>query len=109
MKRVVAVASLLLAVLAIVVSAEAGRVQPAAAQGDRFYVVGFVKTPGSFVYAGSITVREGIALAGGLTERASTEGIKIRRTADGQPVEIDAGLDTAVQANDTIVVRRRML
>jgi polysaccharide export outer membrane protein len=42
-----------------------------------FYIHGEVKSPGAYPYQPAMTVNQAIALAGGLTERASTEKIFI--------------------------------
>lgn len=107
MKRLIVVVSLMLAVVTIAAAAQSVRFQPAATQGARFYVIGLVKTPGSYVLAGEITVREGIAIAGGLTEDSARLGITIQRRVDGNLSDVAAGMDDAVQPNDTIRVRRR--
>ena len=76
---------------------------------DRFYVSGFVKTPGMFVLAPGLTVQQAISLAGGTTERGSTRGIKISRKVNGKYVEISVGLSDLVKPNDTIKVRQRLI
>jgi polysaccharide export outer membrane protein len=76
---------------------------------DRFYVSGFVKTPGMFVLTPGLTVQQAIALAGGLTERGSTRGLKIMRKVNGKDVEIGVGMRDLVKPNDTILVRQRFI
>ncbi|MGE0041802.1 MAG: SLBB domain-containing protein [Vicinamibacterales bacterium] len=78
---------------------------------SRFYVTGHVRSPGSFVLPrNGITVQQAIALAGGLTERGSNRGIKIRReVAPGKFEEIKVDLTDKVQANDTVIIRQRYL
>lgn len=77
---------------------------------ERYYVSGFVKTPGSFVLRPGMTVRQAIAEAGGTTERGSTRGVKIlRKDKTGKEVEIDVTMSDAVQPNDTIKVRQRLI
>jgi len=77
---------------------------------ERVYVSGAVRTPGSFVIRPSMTVRQAIAEAGGLTERGSTRGIKIiRKDAQGREVEVDAKMEDPVRPNDTIRVRQRFI
>ena len=76
---------------------------------ERFYVTGYVKTPGSFVLRPGMSVQQAIAEAGGFTERGSRRGIKILRKVKEKDVEIDARLTDPVRANDTIVVRQRMI
>lgn len=76
---------------------------------DRYYVTGFVKTPGAFVLRPGLTVQQAIAEAGGLSERGSTRGIKINRKVNGKDVEINARMTDLVQPNDTIRVRQRLI
>lgn len=76
---------------------------------DRFYVSGFVKTPGMFVLTKDLTVQQAIALAGGLTERGSTRGLKIMRKVNGKDVEVSVGMQELVRPNDTILVRQRFI
>lgn len=77
---------------------------------DRFYVTGFVRTPGSFPLQPGMTVEQAIAVAGGLTERGSRRGIKItRKDKTGKDVEINARMSDVVRPNDTIKVRQRLI
>jgi polysaccharide export outer membrane protein len=79
-------------------------------QAERFYVTGFVKTPGVFNLVPNMSVQQAIAQAGGLTERGSSRGIKIlRKGKDGKDVEIEAKLTDLVQPNDTIIIRQRLI
>lgn len=76
---------------------------------ERYYVTGFVKTPGAFVLRPGMTVQQALAEAGGLTERGSTRGIKINRNVNGKDVEVDAKMTDLVRANDTVKVRQRRI
>lgn len=76
---------------------------------DRFYVSGFVRTPGMFVLTPGLTVQQAISLAGGLTDRGSTRGIKISRKVSGKDVEISVSVSDLVKPNDTIKVRQRRI
>lgn len=77
---------------------------------ERFYVTGFVRTPGSFVLRPGMTVRQAVAEAGGISERGSTRGIKIiRKDKDGKEIEIDADMADLVKPNDTIRIRQRLI
>jgi protein involved in polysaccharide export with SLBB domain len=80
----------------------------AAQEQQRYYVTGFVKSPGSYLYEEGLTVRQGIANAGGLTDQGSSRGVVIKRQVDGRAVEVDVTLSSPVQPNDTIFVRRRL-
>jgi polysaccharide export outer membrane protein len=76
---------------------------------ERFYVTGFVRTPGSFVLRPGMTVRQAIAEAGGISDRGSTRGIKIIRKENGKEVELDAGMSDLIKPNDTIRIRQRLI
>jgi polysaccharide export outer membrane protein len=107
MKRAAVLVVLCFVVLAGAIFAE-GITAQAQEKTERFYVTGYVKTPGSFVLEPGMSVNQAIAVAGGITERGSTRGIKISRKVDGQTVEVDAALSDLVQPNDTIRVRQRL-
>ena len=76
---------------------------------EKFYVMGFVKTPGQYVLQPGMTVRQAISVAGGLTERGSDRRIKITRKVNGKDVEIDAEMSDLVRPNDTIRVPQRLI
>lgn len=76
---------------------------------ERYYVTGFVKTPGSFVLRPGMTVQQAIAEAGGLTERGSNRGLKITRKVNGKDTEIKARMSDLIRPNDTIQVRQRLI
>ena len=67
------------------------------------------RTPGKFVLRPGMTVRQAIAVAGGLTERGSDRRIKIIRKVNGKEVEIDAKMSDLVKPNDTIRVPQRLI
>ncbi|WP_445776334.1 polysaccharide biosynthesis/export family protein [Shewanella sp.] len=71
-----------------------------------FYIHGEVKLPGGYPYQPGMTVNQAVALAGGLTERASQEKIKISR--EGSKVESENGtINSVIQAGDTITIEQR--
>lgn len=58
------------------------------ASGMRFFVVGKVRTPGSFPAGGTVNILQALSLAGGLAEFADVKGaVILRKTAQGQVVE----------------------
>lgn len=67
-----------------------------------FFISGEVKTPGGYAFQPGLTLRRAIALAGGLTERASTSRITIIRDQDPQRRPEQATLDTQILPGDTI-------
>lgn len=72
------------------------------------YLLGEVKQPGSYQHSESLSVAKAVALAGGLTYRASKQRISIRRVdADGQIREFPADMNTPVHGGDLINVSER--
>jgi polysaccharide export outer membrane protein len=71
------------------------------------FVSGHVNSPGEYTIRKGMTVRQVLALAGGVTDRGSTGRIQIIRKIDGQDRTIGASLQDLVQPGDTIVVRER--
>ena len=79
-------------------------------EAERFYVTGFVRTPGMYVLKQNTTVQQAIAQAGGLADRGTLRRLKIlRKDKDGREVEMDAKPTDVVQANDTIKVAQRLI
>ena len=74
-------------------------------KAQRFYVTGNVRAPGAYVLEPNLTVLQAISMAGGATERGSTRRLRIIRNKK----EIDVKPEDIVQADDTIVVRQRLL
>jgi polysaccharide export outer membrane protein len=73
-----------------------------------FYIIGEVKTPGSYPYVSGISVFNAVALAGGYTYRARENSFYIKRTdKSGQIVRIMANSNTVIRPGDTIQVRER--
>lgn len=52
--------------------------------GNRVYVIGQVKAPGSFVMNPQLNVLQALSMAGGMTPFASVNDIKIIRGTDGK-------------------------
>lgn len=69
-----------------------------------FFISGEVKQPGGYKFQPGLTLRRAVALAGGLTERASTSRITIIRDQDPQRRPERASLDTPVMPGDTITI-----
>jgi len=79
-------------------------------EAERFFVTGYVRTPGVYVLKQNMTVQQAIAQAGGLTERGTFRRLKIlRKDKDGREVEIDAKTTDIVLPNDTIKVSQRLI
>ncbi|MGO2366851.1 MAG: polysaccharide biosynthesis/export family protein [Pseudoalteromonas sp.] len=71
-----------------------------------FFIHGEVQTPGSYPYQPGMTVNQAIAIAGGLTERASKDKIFLFREKN-KSQQIDATLNSTVNAGDTLTVEQR--
>ncbi len=73
-----------------------------------FYIVGEVKTPGSYPYVSGMTVINAVALAGGFTYRAKESSFYLtRQEKDGSKKRVEASQETPVQPGDVITVRER--
>jgi polysaccharide export outer membrane protein len=79
-------------------------------EAERFYVSGFVRTPGTYVLKPNMTVEQAVAVAGGLTERGTFRRLKIiRKDKNGKETEIKAKTTDLVRANDIIKVSQRLI
>jgi polysaccharide export outer membrane protein len=78
-------------------------------KAERFFVTGHVRNPGAFTWERGITVLQAMSLAGGLSDRGSNRGVKIIRIVNGEKKEIGVKLTDLVEANDTLVIRQRLL
>ena len=67
-----------------------------------FFISGEVKEPGGYKYQPGLNLRRAIALAGGLTERASVNRITVVRDQDTSRKPVRVTLDTPVMPGDTI-------
>ncbi len=78
-------------------------------KADRFFVIGNVRNPGSYILEPDMTVLQAVSLAGGVSERGSNRRIRIERVVDGQRKAIDVKPTDVVLPGDTITVRQRLL
>jgi polysaccharide biosynthesis/export protein len=76
-------------------------------RAESVFISGHVGTPGAYGVRKGMTVRQALALAGGVTDRGSTRRVQIVRKVDGKERTIDVDLQQEVQPGDTIVVRER--
>lgn len=80
------------------------RVSVSVLEYREFFISGEVKQPGGYKFQPGLTLRRAVALAGGLTERASTGRITIIRDQDANRTPERATLDTIVMPGDTITI-----
>ena len=76
-------------------------------RADKFFVSGQVRSPGDYVLAEGLNVLQALTLAGGTTDRAAKNRIKIKRLIDGAMKEISVKENDLVQPGDTILVPTR--
>ena len=69
-----------------------------------FYVNGEVGSPGGYPFKPGLTVRKAVALAGGLTERASEGRISVIREDDPSRKPVKVELDDPVRPGDIITI-----
>jgi polysaccharide biosynthesis/export protein len=72
---------------------------------DQFFISGQINRAGGFAITPGMTVRQALAIAGGVTATGSSNKVGLIR---GGGKEIDADLSTVIQKNDVIVVRERL-
>lgn len=78
-------------------------------RAEKFYVSGYVRSPGAYVYERGMTLLQALTLAGGVSDKGSLRGIKAQRLVKGQKKEISLKVTDPIQPGDTILVRQRML
>jgi polysaccharide export outer membrane protein len=76
-------------------------------RAETVFVSGNVRMPGEYVMRPGMTVRQALALAGGVTDRGSTRRVQIIRLLNGKETTISGDLQKTVEAGDTIVVNER--
>ncbi|MBN7824701.1 polysaccharide biosynthesis/export family protein [Bowmanella dokdonensis] len=72
-----------------------------------FFIDGEVKKPGGYPYQPGLTVDKAAAIAGGYTERAARDEIKIVRSQGSQTRTLEATRTDQVQPGDIITVEQR--
>ena len=73
---------------------------------DQFYIYGQVNHAGTFPLLPGLTVRQAIAIAGGVTATGSDRKVGLYRAGTKDKDEVD--LDQLLQKNDVIVVKERL-
>ncbi|WP_419815072.1 SLBB domain-containing protein [Glacieibacterium sp.] len=73
---------------------------------DTFYVTGAINKPGALPLLRGMTVRQAIALAGGVTAAGSDKKVGLYRVGSKEKDEID--LDQQIQKNDVLVIKERL-
>jgi polysaccharide export outer membrane protein len=74
-----------------------------------FFILGQVAHPGQFAFIENMTVLTAVAMAGGFTNRADTDGFTITRKVANKVIEANAQRNTLVKPGDVVYVRERIL
>lgn len=78
-------------------------------RAPRFYIYGEVQRPGTFRLERAMTVAQALSVGGGLSQRGTERGVRIkRRAADGSMQSFEAKLDDVVQVDDVVYVRESL-
>lgn len=78
-------------------------------RAPRFYIYGEVQRPGAFRLERSMTVLQALSVGGGLTQRGTERGIRIkRRDAAGQMQVLQAKHDDQIQVDDVIYIQESL-
>ncbi len=80
-------------------------------RAQQVIITGYVNRPGAYTITTGMTVRQALALAGDISEKGTSRGLRILRRVSGQPAprEFDVKLTDEVKPGDTIVVRKSLL
>lgn len=73
---------------------------------DMFYVYGQINRPGTFPVLPGMTVRQALAIAGGVTASGSDRKVGLYRPGAKDKEEVE--LDQLIQKNDVIVIKERL-
>ncbi len=76
-------------------------------RAEKFFITGQVKSPGEYVLSERLNVLQAMTLAGGPTERAATNRIKIQRVVNGKMKEVSVKESDLVHPGDTIQIPTR--
>ncbi|CAN5416701.1 polysaccharide biosynthesis/export family protein [soil metagenome] len=72
-----------------------------------FYILGEVKTPGTYPFTNDLTVLNAVATAGGFTYRADIKTVFIKHGEAGAEEQFPLTSSTRVEPGDTIRIRER--
>jgi polysaccharide export outer membrane protein len=82
-------------------------------KAEKIYVSGEVKSPGAYPVRPGMTVQQAVTLAGGVTDKGKSSGIKIQRASSSakkqEDVKVKDWTTEIARPGDTIVVPRRVM
>ena len=71
-----------------------------------FFIHGQVKQPGGYPYQDDLTLDKAIAIAGGLSNRASTSEWKVTRMENGVKITLLGNITTVIRPDDIIKIEQ---
>ncbi len=74
-------------------------------EADQFFITGQVNRPGTLPILPGMTVRQALALAGGVSQTGKSDKVGLIR---GNAKEIEVDMTQTVQKNDVIIVKERL-
>ena len=78
-------------------------------QAEVYFTSGEVNKPDSYLLSENMTIRQGISVSGGMTDKATEKGLRIiRKAPDGTLVNREANLDEIIQPTDIIFVKESL-
>lgn len=80
------------------------RVSVSVIEYRKFFIGGEVKAPGGYPFQPGLTIQKAVALAGGFTERASTD-IAVIHEDDPMQTPVEANVMTPVRPGDVITIK----
>jgi len=73
---------------------------------ETFYIYGEVRNPGSYRLEKNMTVVQALSVGGGLTDKGTQRGIRVKRQGDNGTVkEFEVGLNDLLRPNDVVFVK----
>jgi len=72
-----------------------------------FYISGAVSRPGAFQFKEGMTVAKAVVLAGGFSENAKEDDLKLRRLAEEGEIVLDATIDSEILPGDVVIIGSR--
>lgn len=70
-----------------------------------FFIYGEVRQPGEYPLRKSMTVMQALSVSGGLSDKGTDRGLKIKRRQGGKTVSVDVKLTDLLKPNDVVYVR----
>ncbi|KMT64458.1 polysaccharide biosynthesis/export family protein [Catenovulum maritimum] len=71
-----------------------------------FYIHGEVRKPGAYPYKPGLTIDQAIALAGGMTERASEQKIFVKTAVNQAVTAVNVDIGFVLSPGDTVTIRQ---